>query len=86
MRPRNVVEVAPWSPPACRHRAMRYRAGAALIWWLQRVQGVRNPLDGRGFVRAIADENGVAGAVWKTGGTPRLLSGRSFYALSDSAS
>jgi hypothetical protein len=57
MRPRNVVEVAPWSPPACRHRAMRDRAGAALIWWLQRVQGVRNPLDGRGFGRAIADEN-----------------------------
>jgi hypothetical protein len=38
---------------------MRDRAEAALIWWLQRVQGVRNPLDGRGFVRAIADENGV---------------------------
>jgi len=58
MRPRNVVEVARWSSPACRHPAMRDRAEAALIWWLQRVQGVRNPLDGRGFVRAIADENG----------------------------
>jgi hypothetical protein len=77
MRQGKVVEVAPWSLPACRHRAMRDRAGAALIWWLQRVQGVRNPLDGRGFVRAIADENGVTGAVWlEAGGTPRLLSCR----------
>jgi hypothetical protein len=57
MRQGKVVEVAPWPLPACRHQAMRDRAGAALIWWLQRVQGVRNPLDGRGFGRAIADEN-----------------------------
>jgi hypothetical protein len=39
-------------------------------------------------VRAIADENGVAGAVWlEAGGTPRFLTvGAFFYALSDSAS
>jgi hypothetical protein len=89
MRPGKVVEVAPWPLPACRHRAMRDRAEAALIWWLQRVQGVRNPLDGRGFVRAIADENGVTGAVWlEAGGTPRFLTVGAFfsYALSDSAS
>jgi hypothetical protein len=41
MRQEKVVEVAPWSLPACRHRAMQDRAEAALIWWLQRVQGVR---------------------------------------------
>jgi hypothetical protein len=35
---------------------MRSGAGAALIWWLQHVQGVRNPLDGRGLL-AVADEN-----------------------------
>ena len=62
MRLQKVVEVAAGSLPACRQRAIRDRAGAALIWWLQRVQGVRNPLDGRGFVRAIADENG---ACWR---------------------
>jgi hypothetical protein len=65
---------------------MRDRAGAALIWWLQCVQGVRNPLDGRGFLRAIADENGAAGAVVRNWWNAPITVGAFFYALSDSAS
>jgi hypothetical protein len=77
--------VAPGPRPACR-RAIRDRAGAPLLWWLQRVWASETHSTDEAF-RAVADENGGLTCVignWWNALTP--IGAFLFYALGDKAS